>query len=44
MEPEIEIEKICDLSTTCAQCGAQMYPVHSHYQCPDCGYRDSCCF
>jgi hypothetical protein len=38
-----------DLSTICTPChegkGKQvkMMPVHSHYQCPECGWRDSCC-
>ena len=32
-----------DLSTTCLQCGAQMREEHSHYKCPECGWRDSCC-
>lgn len=33
-----------DLTTTCPVCAVAMLPVHSHYQCPRCGWRDSCCF
>jgi Zn finger protein HypA/HybF involved in hydrogenase expression len=33
-----------DLSTKCPTCLVEMIPVHSHYQCPRCGMRDSCCF
>jgi len=33
-----------DFSTVCGECGADMRPVHSHYECPVCGWRDSCCF
>ena len=38
-----------DLSTVCVPChqgkgkAVRMIPVHSHYQCPECGWRDSCC-
>lgn len=32
-----------DLSTTCWNCGNQMIPVHGHYACEKCGWRDSCC-
>jgi hypothetical protein len=38
-----------DLSTVCTPCHqgkdrrVQMIPVHAHYQCPECGWRDSCC-
>jgi transposase len=33
-----------DFSTTCPQCLVPMIPVHTHYQCTRCGWRDSCCF
>jgi len=33
-----------DFSVTCPHCQVQMTPVHSHYQCMKCGWRDSCCF
>jgi hypothetical protein len=38
-----------DLSTVCTPCHegrgkvVKMIPVHAHYQCPECGWRDSCC-
>ena len=38
-----------DMSTVCTPCfegkgkPVRMMPVHSHYQCPECGWRDSCC-
>jgi hypothetical protein len=35
---------ICDLTTTCPCCGAELVPEHAHYRCATCGYRDSCCF
>lgn len=28
----------------CPVCGIEMQPEHAHYRCPQCGYRDSCCF
>lgn len=28
----------------CPVCGIEMHPEHAHYRCPQCGYRDSCCF
>jgi hypothetical protein len=28
----------------CPACGIEMHPEHAHYRCPQCGYRDSCCF
>ena len=34
----------CDLSVTCPTCMIAMRPEHAHYKCPQCGYRDSCCF
>jgi hypothetical protein len=34
----------CDLSVTCPTCLIAMRPEHAHYRCPQCGYRDSCCF
>jgi len=33
-----------DFSTMCPHCQIAMQPVHSHYQCTRCGWRDSCCF
>jgi hypothetical protein len=33
-----------DFSVICPHCQVQMTPVHSHYQCMKCGWRDSCCF
>jgi hypothetical protein len=33
-----------DFSTMCPTCQVEMQPVHSHYQCTRCGWRDSCCF
>jgi hypothetical protein len=33
-----------DFSTMCPTCQVEMQPVHSHYQCMRCGWRDSCCF
>jgi Zn finger protein HypA/HybF involved in hydrogenase expression len=33
-----------DLSITCPTCATEMRPEHAHYKCPQCGYRDSCCF
>jgi hypothetical protein len=43
---EKEKPKRCksDFSTICPHCLVQMIPVHSHYQCTRCGWRDSCCF
>ncbi len=38
-----------DLSTVCTPCHegkgrlVKMIPGHAHYQCPECGWRDSCC-
>jgi tRNA(Ile2) C34 agmatinyltransferase TiaS len=44
METIISIEKtLCDLTTICPHCGADMDQEHAHYKCPGCGYRDSCC-
>lgn len=34
----------CDLSTVCFVCGVDMKPEGAHYRCPECGWRDSCCF
>jgi hypothetical protein len=34
----------CDLTKTCPTCLVEMLPEHAHYKCPQCGYRDSCCF
>ena len=34
----------CDLTVTCPTCVIEMQPEHAHYKCPQCGYRDSCCF
>ena len=28
----------------CPDCLHPMRPEHAHYRCPNCGYRDSCCF
>jgi hypothetical protein len=36
-------EPTCDLSTVCLACGQPMREEHSHYRCPVCGWRDSCC-
>jgi len=33
-----------DFSVTCPHCQVTMQPIHSHYQCTRCGWRDSCCF
>jgi hypothetical protein len=32
-----------DFSTSCPYCQVEMQPVHAHYQCTRCGWRDSCC-
>jgi hypothetical protein len=32
-----------DFSTLCPHCSIAMQPVHAHYQCARCGWRDSCC-
>ena len=32
-----------DLSIHCPLCLEEMIPVHAHYQCERCHYRDSCC-
>jgi hypothetical protein len=37
-------KRACDLSITCPTCQISMRPEHAHYRCPQCGYRDSCCF
>ena len=37
-------QESCDLTTTCPTCMIAMQPEHAHYKCPNCGYRDSCCF
>jgi hypothetical protein len=43
--PKPAAAKVCkiDFSTICPHCQVQMIPVHSHYQCTKCGWRDSCC-
>src|SRR5262245_3173759 len=33
-----------DLTIRCPYDDSEMLPIHSHYQCPRCGWRDSCCF
>jgi hypothetical protein len=43
-EPPPAMQKTCELSTVCPDCGVAMSPEHAHYRCPSCGYRDSCCF
>ena len=43
-EQDQDVERTCDLSTVCPQCGTQMYNEHAHMRCLGCGYRDSCCF
>jgi transposase len=42
IEP-VPAPRVCDLSTTCLNCGNEMQPEHAHYRCPACGWRDSCC-
>lgn len=32
-----------DLANQCPTCLVEMEWIHSHYQCPRCGERDSCC-
>ena len=32
-----------DLANRCPTCLVEMEWIHSHYQCPRCGWRDSCC-
>ena len=32
-----------DLANRCPTCLVEMDWIHSHYQCPRCGWRDSCC-
>lgn len=41
---EAPAEGICDLTTVCSECGEQMIAEGAHYRCPNCGWRDSCCF
>ena len=43
-EPAAPPPPMCDLTTTCPTCLVEMLPEHTHYKCPQCGYRDSCCF
>ena len=43
-EPGPAPQPTCDLTTTCPTCLVEMLPEHTHYKCPQCGYRDSCCF
>jgi len=31
------------LANRCPTCLVEMEWIHSHYQCPRCGWRDSCC-
>lgn len=33
-----------DEGSACDSCGFLMEPEHQHYRCPNCGWRDSCCF
>jgi len=34
---------LADLADRCPTCLVTMEWMHSHYQCPRCGWRDSCC-
>jgi hypothetical protein len=34
---------LADLANRCPTCLVEMNWIHSHYQCPRCGWRDSCC-
>lgn len=31
------------LANQCPTCLVEMEWIHNHYQCPRCGWRDSCC-
>jgi hypothetical protein len=37
-------EKVCSLEYFCEMCDYYpLYPVHGHYECPQCRYKTKCC-
>jgi hypothetical protein len=37
-------EKVCSLEYFCEVCDYYpLYPVHGHYECPQCRYKTKCC-
>jgi hypothetical protein len=37
-------EKVCSLEYFCEMCDYYpLYPVHGHYECPQCFYKTKCC-
>ena len=36
--------KACHPDVMCPTCNIKLVPEHAHMKCPQCHYRDSCCF
>jgi hypothetical protein len=40
----VEKPKVCSLEYFCEVCDYYpLYPVHGHYECPQCRYKTKCC-
>lgn len=43
-QPKDKNEKVCSLEYFCEVCNYYpLYPVHGHYECPQCRYKTKCC-